>query len=341
LIELLVVIAIIAILIALLVPAVQKVRESAARSQCQNNLKNIGLAIHNYEGAYKVFPPATTRRTDNNNTWMHGPTWWVYIMPYIDKSAEYGKIEFFNTTFWLGSSGAEAQANKNIWKNAGFTVMKCPSSTSPVFSDSAGSGDVGYQRPHYSCILGSAIHPSALLANTPQFRGPISDGGIITLMRGQKMSVITDGSSNTIMVAEVNGPMYHNNGSVLPIAGDSFNNDGLVDNNRGFHMGTSHVGFPSGSNTMQATQPTNCTNSDNCVRCYNTTTINTRGINAKKLVFNDYGELRCNKPINSGHPGGAHVLFGDGRVIFLDQTMPLVMLQNLVDRNDNVVVTLP
>jgi len=334
LIELLVVIAIIAILIALLVPAVQKVREAAARTQCINNLKQIGLALHNYEGIYKQFPAATTRRTDNNNTWMHGPTWWVYIMPYIDQGAPYQQIVFFNTTFWLGSSGAEAQANKNIWRNVAFPYMRCPSTTSPVFSDST-SGDVGYMRPNYSCILCSAIHPSALLANS-QFRGPISDGGVITLMRGQKIATITDGTSNTIMVGEVNGPMYHNNGSVLPVAGDSFNNDGMVDNNRGFHMGTSHVGFPSGNNSMGP----NCTG-DNCVRCYNTTTINTRGINARGLVFNDYGELRCNKPLSSAHSGGVNVLFGDGRVVFLTNSTPLVTLQNLVDRNDGNAVSSP
>src|SRR5262245_1488049 len=83
LVELLVVIAIIGVLVALLLPAVQAAREAARRTQCYNNMKQIGLSIHNFEGVYGTFPAATTRVAIDE--WMHGPTWWVYTMPYIEQ----------------------------------------------------------------------------------------------------------------------------------------------------------------------------------------------------------------------------------------------------------------
>ena len=86
LVELLVVIAIIAILMALLVPAVQKVRQAAATAQCQNNLKQIGLAIHNYLSEHRSFPASThsvALGTDINNT--DGMTWSIEILPYLEK----------------------------------------------------------------------------------------------------------------------------------------------------------------------------------------------------------------------------------------------------------------
>jgi prepilin-type N-terminal cleavage/methylation domain-containing protein/prepilin-type processing-associated H-X9-DG protein len=329
LIELLVVIAIIAILIGLLLPAVQKVREAAARTQCVNNLKQIGVALHNYAGVYGKFPPATTRV--EIDTWMHGPTWWVYILPYVEQDAAYNKLVFPRQTFWFG--GAGGHPNTLIWKNVGFSFMQCPSSPLPRFSTSG--NDSGYQRASYTCILGAVPHPSAMLANS-QFRGPVSDGGVITLGRGQAMGAMTDGTSNTVMVGEQSGQMYHNNGNPLPIAGDSANNDGRVDNNRGFHMGTSHVGFPSGNNSMDAGR--NCTHS-NCARCYNTTTINTRGIVTRGLLFNDFGELRCNKPLNSAHSGGINALYTDGHVQFLRDSLPLDPLKQLVNRDDGTVIS--
>ncbi len=332
LVELLVVIAIIGVLVGLLLPAVQSAREAARRMQCTNNLKQIGLALHNHHGVYGRFPAATTRV--QIDTWMHGPTWWIYIMPYIEMDSAYNKITFPRQTFWFG--GAGAHPNTTIWKNIPFSFMQCPSSPLPQFSTSS-TGDSGYQRPSYTCILGADNHPSAMLANS-QFRGPISDGGVITLDRGQRIGGITDGTSNTIVVGEQSGQMFHNNGSPLPIGGPTDNSDGRVDNNRGFHMGTSHVGFPSGNNSMDTGR--NCTNS-NCVRCYNTTTISTRGIVSRGLVFNDYGELRCNKPLNSSHVGGINAVFADGHVQFVDQTLPLATLKNLVNRDDGSVVELP
>jgi len=339
LIELLVVIAIIAILIALLVPAVQKVRESSNRATCQNNLKQIGLACMNFEGFYHKYPPAATRV--EIDTYMHGPTWWVYILPYLDQSAIYSQIVFPRQTFWFGGSGGSS--NSLLWKNAEFAVMQCPSSDMDKMSTGAG-GDDGYHRPFYTCILGGSDHPSTLLANS-QFRGPISDGGVITLARGQGAKSITDGTSNTVMVGEQSGTMYSSGGVRLPDPTDP-NSDGRVDNNRGFHMGTSHVGYPSGNNSMTSPEPPGHCPGDNCARAYNSTTINTLRINAGMtpkagLTFNDYGELRCNKPLNSLHPSGINALYADGHVQFLTEALPLATLKQLVNRDDGDAVNTP
>ena len=98
LIELLVVIAIIAVLIGLLLPAVQKVRESAARTQCTNNLKQIGLALHNYHDANQAFPQAyktlaTPDPTAPPGTGTYGAGAFVLILPYIEQGNLYGEID--------------------------------------------------------------------------------------------------------------------------------------------------------------------------------------------------------------------------------------------------------
>ena len=96
LIELLVVIAIIAILIALLLPAVQQAREAARRTQCKNNLKQIGLALHNYHDVYKCFPPGRTRNTYSGITsaWYTGNySWLPRLLPNIDQAPIYNTID--------------------------------------------------------------------------------------------------------------------------------------------------------------------------------------------------------------------------------------------------------
>lgn len=317
LVELLVVIAIIGVLVALLLPAVQVARESSRRTKCTNNLRQIGLAIHNFEGVYGRFPPATTRVEPD--TWMHGPTWWVYTMPYVEQQHVYAQIDFNRTTFWFGSTGNEAR-NREIWRNIAFPYMQCPSSSVKRFSDNTVSGDIGYQRPFYTCILGSDDHPTTDRIGS-QNRGPVSDGGVITLNGRVRFGAISDGASNTIMVGET---------SDYGIDGSGNRQDILVDNNRGFQMGTSHVTAPQGNGTMETG---NFCPHSNCQRCYNTTTI-ALGINAKRYVFRTHGELSCTRPIQSVHPGGALVLYADGHTTFLRESLPLQILKNLANRDD-------
>ena len=141
LIELLVVIAIIAILIALLLPAVQQAREAARRAQCKNNLKQLGVAMHNYHDTYGMFPPSIWAIH-----WSQGHTWWsqekgshlVHLLPFVDQQPLYSRIDFRNRRadwWWMPKIDDQPRWGKKFRSYVIPTYM-CPSDGSPKMSNS-------------------------------------------------------------------------------------------------------------------------------------------------------------------------------------------------------------
>jgi prepilin-type N-terminal cleavage/methylation domain-containing protein/prepilin-type processing-associated H-X9-DG protein len=187
LIELLVVIAIIAILIGLLLPAVQKVRESAARAQCQNNLKQIGLALHNYHDTNRCLPPgyaATMPYTDGATDTAPGWGWAAFILPDIEQENLYRQLNF----------------NQLVQKSAGIqTMVKAYLCPSDIYLPSAFPVPDGFGNT--ICLAAPSSYAACTggdESGTTDFAGQ----GIFYRNSQTRLTDITDGTSNTIMIGE-------------------------------------------------------------------------------------------------------------------------------------------
>jgi prepilin-type N-terminal cleavage/methylation domain-containing protein/prepilin-type processing-associated H-X9-DG protein len=192
LIELLVVIAIIAILIGLLVPAVQKVREAAARSKCKNNLKQLGLAFHNYHAAHGTFPPGFVSAAAFTDGPSLGPGWgWgAHLLPFLEQDNLYRQINFARDI----ADPANAQA-----RITPLSVFLCPSDIPPrsTVTVNDGSGN-----PICDVAFGNYVG----MAGVYEVSGypDTSNGAPGVLLRNSSVRVtdISDGSSNTLFVGE-------------------------------------------------------------------------------------------------------------------------------------------
>jgi prepilin-type N-terminal cleavage/methylation domain-containing protein/prepilin-type processing-associated H-X9-DG protein len=223
LIELLVVIAIIGVLIALLLPAVQQAREAARRSQCSNNMKQIGLAVHNYESAFKAFPTVCVSPDPFSNV----STWAVMVLPYCDQSAIYDMLNFGSETT-LCSSAYFVRANKTAIIKPVSTFL-CPSDpdNSQFYDYHSGAQPRGGSSP---TNYGAVVYPRYSLATTPGLgyggvilRGNLDSGTIqywgepttypaYNLYKHQRVThgTINDGTAHTLYALEMRSKMKYN-----------------------------------------------------------------------------------------------------------------------------------
>lgn len=199
LIELLVVIAIIAILIALLLPAVQQAREAARRSSCKNNLKQLALALHNYESIHLTFPPGYLHKPDPSGTAANfmGFGWGAMILPQLEQTALYDNFNFDVPIFDIVNLPSREQKIK---------TFLCPSDTFSdgtfVIRDESSSPPERYQGGSYAANWGPAT-ATVNLDDTP-----LNSRGVFYRNSRTRFRDLTDGLSNTLALGErTNGPI--------------------------------------------------------------------------------------------------------------------------------------
>lgn len=302
LIELLVVIAIIAILIALLLPAVQQAREAARRTQCKNNLKQWGLALHNYHDTFNTFPMgsmglnalAGVRPTGNNLSWH------VRVLPYLEQANLYGQFDF-NVIYNVSATSPSQQRFDALFCPSGKTRNHQPSTITDGWTTHyygvAGAKDAA--EPTRKFEMQNNASPRPFFDTN---HGQMAITGV--LYRNSKIGIrdITDGTTNTIVVGEISGSPFD----------DTTNNP-----HRAWIQGASNANDDFASYS--------CKN----VRW---------GIGQARYTSGNVNYLFNDQRFGSNHTGGCQFLLGDGAVRFISENIDFNTYQAIATRGQGEVV---
>jgi prepilin-type N-terminal cleavage/methylation domain-containing protein/prepilin-type processing-associated H-X9-DG protein len=316
LIELLVVIAIIAVLIALLLPAVQAAREAARRAQCVNNLKQLGLAMHNYHQVNSTFPIGRMGRffyyagdSGGNN---HRRTWAFSILAFLEQGTIYNSVNF-NLPFQNAGQYTACQTTIGVWD--------CP--TDPGNQNIEAPGAAFRVKGNYVVNWGNMIYAQdqPLAEQTPQvnpYNGPAGNVQYLPAPFAPNVANglqnFIDGSSNTLLMSEVINP-FNSSAGVTDHRGDIYNDDrncasfqayttpnSTIPDQLPLVNGNYYCSYPFGSNPP---------------------------CNGNEPAFN---------AARSFHPGGVNALMGDGRVQFAKNSVNLVIWRDLSTMSGGEVV---
>ena len=330
LIELLVVIAIIAILIALLLPAVQQAREAARRTQCKNNFKQLGIALHNYHDTYKMFPPNAVAPTTENVGGRYNQAWLAWsglamLLPYIEQGNLFSALNFSTVgPAWnLPNFEAQVDANGKLYRHYVIPAFICPSDNQPVldghstksnYAMSMGAQQMdGGGNPWGTCT--NYMFPGGYFGTGGAGHGntdsPALTSGVLSRQGwAAGFRDMTDGTSNTIAMGEI-----------LPQCGDHSRNGW-------FHFNSMWI-----ATTAPVNFPIACVR-DNKVNGVKWDDPASAGVTA----CNHWQNWQTSQGFKSKHTGGAQFVLCDGSARFISENIDYATYQRLGDRRDGEVV---